>query len=88
MQVYTKFEILCEKKKPTIMELITFNRTKLFHIWAPWVINNFRDQINTKIFDIISIKPTDDKMEMYWNSNSPFFDEDLRKNEIVLSPSN
>lgn len=78
MNILTKFEVTCEKKNPTIRDLVTFNRKKVFYIWATWVINWFRDKIDTNLFGVITIRPTDETMEMFWNVYGPILDEEIK----------
>lgn len=84
MQVFTKFEVTCEKKNPSLKDRITLNKKKVFYIWAIWIINWFREKIDSTLFSVISIKPTDDKMEIFWNANGPFFDEEIQVTTIKL----
>lgn len=65
MDVYTKFKVTCEKKNKNLLDKI-FNKKEIFEIWAPCIINSFKDKINTDIYRIISINPTDEKMEVFW----------------------
>ena len=64
MNVYTKFLVTCEKKDKSLIDKIT-KKKEIFEVWAPCVINGFRDKINTEIYRILSIKPTEEKMEVF-----------------------
>lgn len=67
MDIYSKYIVTYEKKSPTFWEKITKKRETL-EVWAPSIINGFRDKVNTEIFRIILITPTDEKMEVFWRS--------------------
>ena len=64
MDVYTKFLVTCEKKDKSLIDKI-LGRKKIFEVWAPCIINWFRDKINTEVYRILSIKSTKDKMEVF-----------------------
>lgn len=66
MNIYTKYLVECEKKEPTLLEKV-LNKKDTFEIWAPCIINWFRDRINTELYRILTIAPTEEKMEVWWS---------------------
>lgn len=65
MRIYTKYKVVCQKKDPNLVEKI-FKKKKTFEIRSPWIINGFRDAINTELYRILTISPTEEKMEVWW----------------------
>jgi len=65
MDIYTKFVITCEKVNPTLTERLLRKTKEKVEIRAPYILNGFRDKINESVLRILSIEPTDEKMEMY-----------------------
>ncbi len=53
-----------KKKDKSLIDKI-LRKKKIFEVWAPCIINWFRDKINTDIYNILSITPTDEKMEVF-----------------------
>lgn len=66
MDIYHKYIVTCEKKEASFFDKL-LKRTQEFEIWSPGIINGFRDKINWEIYNIISIKPTKESMEVFWS---------------------
>lgn len=64
MNIYNKYIVECEKREKSLLDKLLKRKVK-FEIWAPYILNNFRDKVNTEIWRILSIKPTDEKMEVW-----------------------
>ncbi len=64
MNIYTKFIITCEKKEKSFIDKV-LKRTQEIEVWAPCIINWFRDKVNTDVYNILSIKATNDKIEVF-----------------------
>ncbi|MCK9272393.1 hypothetical protein M0P65_02495 [Candidatus Gracilibacteria bacterium] len=64
MKIARKYIVTCEKKEKSFLDKL-LKRTKDFEVWNSCIVNNFTDSINTKIWRILSIKPTDEKMEVF-----------------------
>ena len=64
MNIATKYIVTCEKKDKSLLDKM-FRRTKNFEVRNSCIVNNFTDSVNTEIWRILSIKPTDEKMEVF-----------------------
>lgn len=65
MRIYEKYIVTCEKKDKSFFDKIT-NKQEQFEIRSEWIINGFRDKINTEIYRILSIQASWEKMEVFW----------------------
>lgn len=64
MEIYHKYIVTCEKKDKSFLDKL-LKRKKKFEVWAPCIINWFRDKINTQVYNILSIQPTDESIEAF-----------------------
>jgi hypothetical protein len=64
MDIYTRYKVTCEKREKSIKDKL-LNKKKVFEIWAPYILNNFSDKINTDVYKILSITPTDETIEVF-----------------------
>ena len=64
MKIARKYILTCEKKDKSFLDKM-FGRTKNFEVQTSAIVDNFTDSINTKIWTILSVKPMNEKMEVF-----------------------